>query len=288
MKYASRKYIDLIHGVTAKWASWDPPHPITVGDYGTIDKETGRFEVDGNIYDDPVTAALAAAHPPAPAPPDETLVITAETEGGCDFSLGPEVSIPGVLDASIKGRWQFRSGKTGALLVVSQPRSTRLPAANALIADLRDVPALRDKYIVTETVACHAYSMYLSSKSQDAVSLALVASVPVLAAPGLAAGGSASGAWWTSTGRGVFRSGCAAPETPHFTPLFALKRARARAGLRFRGARPVPDEDDDACDPCKDEDMQLPWAPLDEDGEEAYEEEVGHILRPARCDETAE
>lgn len=85
-KQASRKYIDLIQQASSKFANWDPPHLIKVGcptlnlcgnlsrpahsqagDYGKIDRETGKFEKEGNIYDnsctDRVVADLAAQHP---------------------------------------------------------------------------------------------------------------------------------------------------------------------------------------------------------------------------------
>ncbi|OJA10346.1 hypothetical protein AZE42_11946, partial [Rhizopogon vesiculosus] len=50
MYYASRKFIDLIEDATSKWANLDPLAPIKVGDYGMIDKETGEFHAQGNIY----------------------------------------------------------------------------------------------------------------------------------------------------------------------------------------------------------------------------------------------
>lgn len=50
MKYVSRKFIDLIQGVTSKWANWDPPRPIHVGDYGMINNETREFDWEGNVY----------------------------------------------------------------------------------------------------------------------------------------------------------------------------------------------------------------------------------------------
>ncbi|KAJ7832400.1 hypothetical protein B0H14DRAFT_2803061 [Mycena olivaceomarginata] len=159
MKYASRKYIDLIQAASSKWANWDPPHPIKVGDYGTVDKDTGRFEKDGNIYEDSATAALAADHLPEIAATDEKIVISSETEQKRDLNLNPQVSIPGIAEASIKGQWKFKSGK---LLVMAQPRSSWV-SANALLKKLLEIPALKDKYLVTEIVACHAYSMYLSS-----------------------------------------------------------------------------------------------------------------------------
>ncbi|KAJ6604910.1 hypothetical protein B0H10DRAFT_2077692 [Mycena sp. CBHHK59/15] len=261
MKYASRKYIDLIHAVSSKWASWDPPHPIKVGDYGTIDKDTGRFERDGNIYEDPSTATLAADHPPESAAPDEKMVITSETEQKRDFSFGPQVNIPGIAEASIKGQWKFKTGKTGALLVMAEPRSSFIHAS-VLLQKLVDIPALKDKYIVTETVACHAYSMYLSSKSEGTVSLALLATSPIPVTPLISAGGEIGGSWWSETGAGVFRHGCAPPETYSFTPLFVLKRVRKKGFIPYRGT-PSTQEADDLW-----EDAESPWKPLDEVGEE--------------------
>ncbi|KAJ7801379.1 hypothetical protein B0H14DRAFT_2895724 [Mycena olivaceomarginata] len=243
MKYASRKYIDLIQAASSKWANWDPPHPIKVGDYGTLDKDTGRFEKDGNIYEDAATAALAADHPPEIAAADEKIVISSETVQKRDLNLSPQ--------------WKFKSGKTGALLVMAQPRSSWV-SANALFKKLLEIPALKDKYFVTEIVACHAYSMYLSSKLEDTVSLALLAKTPIPVAPLVSAGGELGGSWWSETGAGVFRHGCVPPGTYSFTPLFALKRIR-KPGFLSRG--PPPDD-------MIWEAAEKPWWPLDEDGEE--------------------
>ncbi|KAJ7113159.1 hypothetical protein C8R44DRAFT_797262 [Mycena epipterygia] len=263
MKYASRKYIDLIQTASSKWASWDPPHPIKVGDYGTLDKETGRFEKDGNVYEDAATAAMAVDHQPHLAARDESMVIASESAQKREFSLGPQVSIAGLAEASIKGQWKFRSGKTGALLVMVRPQSN-VVSANALLAKLLEVPALKDKYLVTETVACDAYSMYLSSKSEDTVSLALLATSPIPAAPLISAGGEVGGSWWSETGAGVFRHGSAPPGTYSFTPLFTLKRIRKKTFFPTRGMPPASEDEDMWEDP-------EPWGPLDEDGVEEEE-----------------
>ena len=92
MKNPSRKFIDLIRDVSSKWANWDPPNQIKVsifrspsggtqlhyhsqvGDYGTINKETGQFEVDGNIYEDPSIVNLTAAHPPLQTCPENSFI----------------------------------------------------------------------------------------------------------------------------------------------------------------------------------------------------------------------
>ncbi|KAJ6589440.1 hypothetical protein B0H19DRAFT_923319 [Mycena capillaripes] len=272
MKYASRKYIDLVLAVSSKWANWDPPHPIeartgTVGDYGTIDKETGRFEKDGNIYEDPATAALCADFLPKILVPDEKMVIASQTAQRHDFGLGPEVSIPGIAQASIKGQWKFKTGKTGALLVMARPRSTVI-AGNTLLKVLVDIPLLKDKHLVTETVSCHAYGLYLSTKSEDTVSLALVAETPIPVAPLVSAGGEIRGGWWSETGAGVFRHGCDLPGNYSFTPLFVPKRIRKKSLITYRGVPTEPIEEDLW------ESAERPWGPLDEDGQEDYEDTV--------------
>ncbi|KAJ7719437.1 hypothetical protein DFH07DRAFT_314285 [Mycena maculata] len=271
MKYVSRKYVDLIHAASSKWANWDPPHPIKVGDYGTIDKDTGGFEKEGNIYEYAATAALAANYPPETTAPDDEMVIASETAQKRHFSLGPQVNVSGVAEASIKGEWKFRSGKTGALLVMAKPRSS-LMAVNAVLTNLVDLPALKDKYLVTETITCHAYSMYLSNKSEDTISLALLATVPIAVAP-LSAGGNIGGGWWRETGAGVFRQGFASPETgaDSFTPLFVLKRIRKKSylSLSHRGMPSDPSDAEIEGDGFYVwEDVETPWQSLDEDGEE--------------------
>ncbi|KAJ7025922.1 hypothetical protein C8F04DRAFT_1126770 [Mycena alexandri] len=267
MKYASRKYIDLIQAVSSKWASWDPPHPIKVGDYGTVDKDTGRFEKDGNIYDDPAIAALSLDHQPETLAPDEKIIFTSQTENSSEFKLSPEVKIPGIAEASIKGQWKFKTGKRGALLAMAQPRSSKFSSENVLLKRLVDRPELKDKYLVTETVSCHAYSLYLSSKSDDTVSLALVATTPIPVAPLVSAGGEVGGSWWSKTGSGVFRHGCAPQGTYSFTPLFVLKQVRKKSGFPYREHAEEDNSDDW-------ETVNTPWWPLDEDGEEEVFEDT--------------
>ncbi|KAJ7892257.1 hypothetical protein B0H14DRAFT_2560321 [Mycena olivaceomarginata] len=236
-----------------------------VGDYGTVDKDTGRFEKDGNIYENAATAALVADHPPEIAAADEKIVISSETEQKRDLNLSPQV-IPGIAEASIKGQWKFKSGKTGALLVMSQPRSSWVPA-NALFKRLLEIPALKDKI----------FRRAKNRAVEDTVSLALLAKTPIPGAPLVSAGGELGGSWWSEMGAGVFRHG--------FTPLFALKRIR-KPGFLSRGQPP----EDIMCVSsrecasvlanaarCSWEDAEKPWWPLDEDGEEETFEDTGFI-----------
>lgn len=120
MKYFSRKYIDLILKAEGKWANWDPPipspdvripfrlfakrmHPPTthmhgdqVGDYGTIDNDTGVLEKEGNIYDQFFEQYFPAGklkdmYPPVLAPADKEIQIKSDSAHSEEFSMGPEV-----------------------------------------------------------------------------------------------------------------------------------------------------------------------------------------------------
>lgn len=50
--------------------------PLKVGDYGTINKKTGQFEREWNIYDNPLTADLMAEHLPIDDPQDDKFIIS--------------------------------------------------------------------------------------------------------------------------------------------------------------------------------------------------------------------
>ena len=126
---------------------------------------------------------LAAQHPPQTAPQEEFLIVSSKDAKFCALKLGPEASaqsmnvslhqlifavifseIAAVFHASIKGRWEFGS-KHGALLILVGPRTSFIPA-NGLLKLLVDVPALKDKSLVTQAISCHAYSLYLSNASE--------------------------------------------------------------------------------------------------------------------------
>ncbi|KAF7349156.1 hypothetical protein MVEN_01437900 [Mycena venus] len=273
-KYESRKYVDLIKKVSSNWANWDPPRPIQVGDYGMIDEQTGIFEKENNIYTAPSTAALCALHRSQAAPPEENIIYNAEVQHKGILDL-THFNIPGIAEASIKGQWKFNKNKTGALLVMAQPRITFLDEAT-LFEKLVGVKELDDKCLVTATVTCHAYAMYLSSQSEDSISLALHSTPSVSAAPLGLAGGESKLDWWSEKGAGVFRHGCAEPGTYSFTPMFMLKR------------KPKNDKFSSHRSALLDtmwEEVQVPWRPLKEGGEEAA---VVNTLAGSQAPKTSE
>jgi hypothetical protein len=101
----SHKYVDLILAVSSKWANFDPPKSIEVcvsiklqlliftsiyrqvGDYGTINRDTGQFEKEGNIYRDKTTAQLVSEYPPKEACKEEIMVVASDTVTQHELSL---------------------------------------------------------------------------------------------------------------------------------------------------------------------------------------------------------
>ena len=61
-----------------------------MGDYGTIDKETGQFQKDGNIYDDVTIAHLADHHKPLMGAPETTLIISSTGVIRRELTVGAE------------------------------------------------------------------------------------------------------------------------------------------------------------------------------------------------------
>ena len=78
--------------------------------------------------------------------------------------------VAGLADAALK--YQFRFGKRrGAVLLMSHAVTTRLEPKegenmNRLMDNLITFSKLKGKIIVTETVSCKGYFMYLSNKGE--------------------------------------------------------------------------------------------------------------------------
>ncbi|KAJ7108092.1 hypothetical protein C8R44DRAFT_938023 [Mycena epipterygia] len=161
--------------------------------------------------------------------------------------------VRGLADASIKGQWKFMSGKTGTLLVM-----------------LLEVPALKDKYLVT-AVACDAYSI-----GRHCI-VGAVGDVP----------GDTRGPAYLGGRRGreqlVERDGrgrAALRRGRIFAPLFTLKCIQKKTFFPTRGMSPASEDEEMRLTDCRWEDPE-PWGPLDEEGVEE-EEAVGCILKLTR------
>ncbi|KAF9233271.1 hypothetical protein BU15DRAFT_80288 [Melanogaster broomeanus] len=229
--------------MTSKWANWDPPIPVEVGAYGKIDRDTGALIVEGNIYDpefqeelDKVNGKLKMAESSPRGRRNRGRlhhrIIRCQDEG-LQFGAG-------------SGTVAIREGQRDALLVMHNPRLE-----------------LQDKYLVTSVHVCPAFYMYLSNKSGENISLALVAQVPIAAAVGATAGGNVGFEWRTDT-----QDEFASERVRQKWDISLHPAVRAETSYRilkrlFREkAKPEPEGDDRWCD------VSEPWDPLDEDGEE--------------------
>ncbi|KAG1842270.1 hypothetical protein DFJ58DRAFT_707480 [Suillus subalutaceus] len=265
-KYESRKFIDLIQRATSKWANWDPPRKITVGDYGTIINETGEFDWEGNIYSPHfkeqlksskykfnIDLADAALRPNEQEAGDDHFIVKswgvtakeAKTSADCLVHISDcaAVPVPGVVNVALKLDLQFDGNKPAAVLVMHKPRYSSLPHDERIIRVLKSMPGvLKGKYIVTEVISCAAYMMHLSDQKQFSVPLKAVGPVT----PAINAGGAASFAWSSEAAYGLSRQGC--DPAAKYIPLYRLKM------------------------PCPKfwewEDVDPPWNPLDNEGEE--------------------
>lgn len=111
-KFASRKFVDLIWKSSSKWAVWDPasvnitvsPAPpqrtdmLTlrqIGDYGRVDKETGCFEREGNIFRRPELADIVNGYETNPQLAKEDVVYaTSLNARRVDVTAGFAVNAP--------------------------------------------------------------------------------------------------------------------------------------------------------------------------------------------------
>ncbi|KAG0706266.1 hypothetical protein DFH29DRAFT_798731 [Suillus ampliporus] len=275
MKYASRKFIDLIQGATSKWANWDPPKKIAVGDYGMIINETGEFDWEGNIYSADFQEHLESSKYKFDFDRTDPALLPQEQEGGDDqfivkswgvttkeVKTSSQVDIPGAVNASLKVDLQFDGHKRAAVLVMHKPRYSNLPNDERVIRLLKSLPDIvKGKYIVTEVISCAAYMMHLSDKKAENFSITLKTNAPV--APAATAGGSVGFVWSSEATHGLSRQG--GDPTTRYMPLYRLKKPRSKFWVWPIGHR--GDEKND--DPIERwEDVEPPWDPLDDEGEE--------------------
>jgi len=229
-----------------------------VGDYGTTDRETGKFLKEGNIYEDAAMAHLTDQHKPLTGAPEGTWIISSAGVRYRELTVGAECGVVGLANASIKGQWKFGS-RRGALLIMSRPLSSYVPP-KVLLKHLVDIPTFKNKVLVTEVVSCPAYSLYLSTANNEAIELALIGTMPT--PPGIAVDVEVGATWWSRNMGGMFREACDRNGLHNYTPLYTLKKIRQKHLLRRESPVPDPEDDDLWID------VQEPWDPLDEDGEE--------------------
>ncbi|KZP07261.1 hypothetical protein FIBSPDRAFT_763194 [Athelia psychrophila] len=164
-KIVPRKFIDLMFNETGKYANWELAKQIQVGDYGEVDRETGRFEKYGNIYDDGLILDKTDKDDPIQGNSLINWNISTEAARQHHFSGTPECNAAGMVGVALAGTWAF-SGKRGAVLLMHSPQLWMIPN-NKLLNRLVDGKGLEGNYIVSEVYACPAVSLYLSHKGKS-------------------------------------------------------------------------------------------------------------------------
>jgi hypothetical protein len=272
-QYDSRKFIDLILSATSKWANWDPPKPINVGDYGTISRKTGEFKREGNIYSDHFLSLLdksmvktwpdlkEASLQPKVSKGDHQLIISSSGVHAAQAKVAANVDVQGQVRAGLHINFKF-GDKGGAILVLHRPEHSSFPNdVNDCLTGLLKAAhnTVRDKYLVTEVISCPAYMLAMSNEKSENIS----ASLSAAAVNPIATGSVEAGLAWTSdTVNGLYRSGSDAV----FTPLYKLSRPRRSFwSFLYPGGHRGDASDGDT---LQWEDVRRPWDSLDAHGNE--------------------
>ncbi|KIK68738.1 hypothetical protein GYMLUDRAFT_92240 [Collybiopsis luxurians FD-317 M1] len=258
----SRKFIDLLLQVTNnKWTNIDANKEIKVGDFGQIDRATGEFQIEGNLYANPDTVVKMSSHPLR-----QTVSTQFEkyvSQGVKEISLSSSVNakVQPIVDAEFEGKFEFKK-KRGGILVLKSPRIQSMQGfPTSLLLDDEFKSILKDRVVCTDVVSCPSFCLYLASGSDHQFTLSLKTDVPVPVAPGVQVGGGVQTDWKAENAQGLMKKGTSDKGEYVFFPLYSIKRVNwGRVSTVLRGQ-----EEDDASWLV---DAEIPWLDLDDDGEE--------------------
>ncbi|KAH8989627.1 hypothetical protein EDB86DRAFT_2807796 [Lactarius hatsudake] len=247
---AQRKYIDLIKEASSKWANWDPPKRIQAGDFGTVNKKTGEFLVEGSIYTHQEISPIARQYPPLETPETDQYQIHSYHVQSTDVGADVGATAHAAQDLVFRSRWKFNA-KRGAILLMFRPRLICVP--DAFLNEALKIPTLKGKALADRVYECPCFYMYLSNKTRENVTISLRATVPsgvpgVTFTPAVNVGWLADGC--TGVRQQAYRPGAI------YTPLFCLKSIRT----------PLLRRDDSTPGTETWEETDVPWNDLDEDG----------------------
>lgn len=270
-KQESRKFIDLLlQSTNNKWANIDADRKIRVGDFGVIERATGAFLVDGNLYEHNLTRQIMEGYPPDTNPPMRLEKYTSQGVREQAVFANVSTGLASVAEVSNEYRWEFGRDR-GAVLVLysSQAKSlSRIPSE--FFHDDELYQLLKDKAICTDVVSCPAFCLYLSNSKQDTFSISINANLPIPVTPGVTAGGGGGISWNIRKSQGTLKEGVDPQGNHVYFPLYSLKKlGRKSVKSVFRGNRSVPTEDGFLLD------VKAPWGELNNEGKEKNDKEEG-------------
>ncbi|KAF9231128.1 hypothetical protein BU15DRAFT_82798 [Melanogaster broomeanus] len=289
--YDSRQYVDRILAKSFQWANWDPTKTISVGDFGTISKETGEFLREGSIYSEDFQKLISGATKdvdegdphsvflqhvlreweekidlkdaivqPEVSAGDPHQIISSSNGHPKDPGVAPDVDVQNQANAGLQVNFGF-GDKGGVVLALYQTQKSSFSTADERLASVLKLghKAVKERYFVTEVVSClHTCWLFPENESFSASLSATVTS----GVPEDTVGKDAGLAWsHDDMVNGVCRSGSNA----NFVPLFQLRQPRRGfwSFLKYPGQRGFS-----LTEPLEWENVRAPWDWLDLEGKE--------------------
>ncbi|KAG2160196.1 uncharacterized protein EDB93DRAFT_1244938 [Suillus bovinus] len=252
--------MDLLYTPTYQFVNWDPLTAINVGDYGMVNKDTGEFEWEGNLYtlqnDVDIDMTDTALRPIETEGNDTYIVQSWVPPSRTSTQLLKRSTVPGAGKVALKVEFESDGMRRAAKAThISIPNDERIIR---LIKSRPDV--LKEKYVVTKVTCCAAYAMYMSTTEVEKFPVTLQANGPIV--PVVDVGGATSFTWSSGTNHGVYREG--SKSGAKYMPIYKLKEPRSKFWVppSERGNEKIDDSIEKwvAVDP--------PWEPIDDDGEE--------------------
>jgi hypothetical protein len=213
-------------------------------------------------------------YPPELDPVEQDMIITSTGARKQPFNPGADAKKENFKKASFKMNFRHIPGKRSTVLIVHKPRLYHVPR-NKVLEVLYRIPELNGLFIIPSIYKCRAWSIYLSSKVEETVSVALLPSKVGFDLE-----------WWSNSDSDFLRQGT--DKDGFASPLFTAKQKLPLIRRYMRGM-PVPDPepgDKFWIDGCPG------WEPVDEDGyddpiwEEDYEPPVARVWRRIMCKST--
>ncbi|KAJ7275822.1 hypothetical protein C8J57DRAFT_1466501 [Mycena rebaudengoi] len=218
------KFVHLIHDEYTMWPNLKPDKELKVGAYGHINRDTGEWESDGNVYDDEATAAIAVSYPRifGPAVARSCQKFQSWNDSIPHFSGGPDFNVPGIAALRATVNFSFSKKKSAAIFIAEFLRISMPDTLLKLLCEINP-EKLRAKSLVTEVLSCGTCFMKFGQSEEFEVTVDFGAEFPIVSfAP---VGGGVS---FGSQKKKSSEFGGLFPFTPDralvYFPLFTLKR----------------------------------------------------------------
>ncbi|KAK0433461.1 hypothetical protein EV421DRAFT_1844995 [Armillaria borealis] len=256
-----RKCIDLFWKINHEYLN---PNglPITIGDFGTLDKKTGGFQREGNIFEHPESKDVMAKHnrsDPRNTTAMECIFRCTNNVRRIDLPFGVGGGLTGAIEGNVAGQFQFDSER-GVLLCMHGVKYSMLPIVETWVRKLEKIPLFKAKGIVTETYTCSHYDLRMNHKGKRGVGMTATASIPIPIAPAISASANTGFDISGSTASGSIWQSAKSADCDSFVPMYRLKALRG--GSVSRGT-PVEE--------ILTRDFPRPWDELDDDGKDIFD-----------------